>query len=55
MNLALMRKNTDVFPVLNPKEKMGYFKKHWSVALQEGVTKCVEEVVCASSPFDFGH
>jgi hypothetical protein len=40
----------DTFLVLNPKEKMGYFKKHWSVDLQEDVMKCIEEVVWASSP-----
>jgi hypothetical protein len=43
----------DVFLVLNPKEKMGYFKKHWSVNLQEDVIKCVEEVVCASFSLEF--
>lgn len=31
--------------VLNPKEKMSYFKKHWSMELQGEVIKCVEEVV----------
>ena len=31
--------------VLNPKEKMNYFKKHWSKELQGQVVKCVEEVV----------
>jgi hypothetical protein len=31
--------------VLNPKEKMKYFKKHWSKELQGQVIKCVEEVV----------
>lgn len=35
-----------MFLVLNPKEKVGYFKRHWSVDLQEAVMKCVEEVVC---------
>jgi hypothetical protein len=39
-----------MFLVLNPKEKLGYFKKHWSRELQEDVVKCVEEVVWASSP-----
>jgi hypothetical protein len=38
-----------MFLVLNPKEKLGYFKKHWSSDLQEDVVKCVEEVVWASS------
>jgi hypothetical protein len=32
---------------------MSYFKKHWSVNLQEDVMECVEEVVCANSPLDF--
>ena len=31
--------------VLNPKEKMSYFKKHWSTELQSDVKNCVEEVV----------
>jgi hypothetical protein len=31
--------------VLNPKEKMLYFKKHWSTELQSDVLKCVEKVV----------
>ena len=35
-----------VHPVLNPKEKMAYFKKNWSKELQGDVLKCVEEVVC---------
>jgi len=30
--------------ILDPKEKMTYFKKHWSIDLQEEVVKCVEEV-----------
>ena len=33
---------------LNPKEKLEYFKKHWSVDLQEAVATCVEDVVCAN-------
>jgi len=42
--------------ILNPKEKMDYFKKHWSVDLQEDVVKCAEEVVWASPPsLDFRH
>ena len=36
-----------MFLVLNLKEKMGYFKKHWSADLQEDIAKCVEEVVWA--------
>jgi len=38
----------DISLVLNPKEKMRYFKKHWSAELQEEVLKCVEEEVCIS-------
>ncbi|KAF8802671.1 hypothetical protein BYT27DRAFT_7215186 [Phlegmacium glaucopus] len=30
--------------ILNPKEKMSYFKKHWSTELQDDIVKCVEEV-----------
>ncbi|KAN0105652.1 hypothetical protein V8E52_010827 [Russula decolorans] len=30
--------------ILNPKEKMKYFKKHWSPELQDNVVECVEEV-----------
>ncbi|KIL66162.1 hypothetical protein M378DRAFT_10179 [Amanita muscaria Koide BX008] len=30
--------------ILNPKEKMSYFKKHWSTELQGDVMKCIEEV-----------
>ena len=37
---------TNLLLVLNPKEKMAYFKKHWSVELQGEVVKCAEEVVC---------
>ncbi len=36
---------TNIFLVLNPKEKMGYFKKHWPTDLHEDVLKCVEEEV----------
>jgi hypothetical protein len=32
-------------PVLDLKEKMAYFKEHWSINLQGKVIKCVEEVV----------
>ena len=40
----------DTIPlVLNPKEKLGYFKKHWSLELQEEVLECVEEEVYLSS------
>jgi hypothetical protein len=45
MVLSLTLYNTDMLLVLNPKEKMGYFKKHWSADLQEEVMKCVEEIV----------
>jgi hypothetical protein len=34
--------------VLDPKEKMGYFKKHWSTDLQDDVDKCAEAVVWSS-------
>jgi len=44
---------TDPCLVLNPKEKMWYFKKHWLVNLQEDVTKCMEEVVGSSSHLPF--
>jgi hypothetical protein len=37
--------DSDVHLVLNPKEKMGYFKKHWPVDVQDEVRKCVEEEV----------
>lgn len=30
--------------ILNPKEKMSYFKKHWSPELQGDVVECVEKV-----------
>jgi hypothetical protein len=39
--------------VLNPKEKMRYFKKHWSADLQEEVMKCVEEIVRSFLLFHF--
>jgi len=32
--------------VLNPKEKMAHFKKHWSEDLQQEVLDCAEEIVC---------
>jgi hypothetical protein len=34
--------------VLNPKEKMAYFKKHWSAELQEEVLKYIEDKACQS-------
>jgi hypothetical protein len=37
--------------VLNPKEKMVHFKKHWSEDLQQEVLDCAEEVVCGTSDF----
>ena len=49
--LSLNVKNTKILLVLNPEEKMKYFKKHWSVELQKDVANCVEEVVGASSVF----
>jgi hypothetical protein len=33
------------FAVLDPNEKLRYFKKHWSKELQDDVVECVEEVV----------
>jgi len=48
--LAYTLNITDTYLVLNPKEKMRYFKKHRPVDLQEDVTKCAEEVVGSSSP-----
>jgi hypothetical protein len=35
----------DMAPVLNPSEKMAYFKKNWSVELQNDITICAEDVV----------
>ena len=35
--------------VLNPQQKLGYFKKHWSADLQGDVVECAEVVVWASS------
>jgi hypothetical protein len=37
--------NVNTILVLDPKEKMRYFKKHWSSELQEDVVNCVEEIV----------
>lgn len=37
---------TNMSIVLNPREKIQYFKKHWSLELQEDIIKCAEEVVC---------
>jgi len=45
---------TNIFLVLNPKEKMGYFKKHWSTDLHEDVLKCVEEEVHSSPLLHLG-
>ena len=36
---------TNILLVLNPKEKMSYFKKNWPSDLHEDVLKCVEEEV----------
>ena len=43
----------DISLVLNPKRKMGYFKKHWSAELQEEVLKCAEEEVYLSTCLPF--
>jgi hypothetical protein len=51
--LAATQNTTDVFVVLNPKEKLGYFKKHWSPELQEDVATCTEEVVSTGVCFSF--
>ena len=45
LSLILHLDVSDIFLVLNPKEKMGYFKKHWSTELQEEVLKCIENEV----------
>jgi hypothetical protein len=34
------------FLVLNPKEKMAHFRKHWSEDIQQDVLDCAEDVVC---------
>jgi len=34
--------------VLNPREKMAHFQKHWSADLQEDVRECVQKAVCGS-------
>ena len=34
--------------VLNPNEKMGYFKKHWPAYLHDDVLKCVKGEVHSS-------
>jgi hypothetical protein len=36
---------SNVHVVLNPKEKMSHFKKHWSEELQDDVLTCLKEVV----------
>jgi len=47
--------NTDVFLVLNPNEKIGYFTKHWSVDLQEeDVVKYAEVAWVSSHESDLG-
>jgi hypothetical protein len=38
-------KDTNTIIVLNPSEKMAYFKKHWPADIQEDVMGCAEEVV----------
>ena len=37
--------NPNKCTVLNPKEKMVHFKKHWSEDLQQEVLDCAEEIV----------
>ena len=39
---------TDISLVLDPKEKMSYFKKHWPADLHDDVLKCVEKEVSPS-------
>ena len=36
---------SNLYLVLNPKEKMSHFKKHWSEDLQDDVLECLEKVV----------
>jgi hypothetical protein len=36
---------TNATTVLDPREKMKYFKKHWPADLQAEVKACCEEVV----------
>jgi hypothetical protein len=36
---------TNILLVLNPKEKMSYFKKNWPFDLHEDILKCVEKEV----------
>ena len=40
--------------VLNPREKMAYFKSQWSADLQDDVVKCVEDVV-GSVSYRYGY
>ena len=47
-SLCLSTENS-IHAVLNPKEKMAHFKKHWSEDLQQEVLDCAEEVVCGHS------
>jgi hypothetical protein len=47
------KQDVNSIPVLNPKEKMAYFKKHWSTELQDDVIECVEEVVRHACLFTF--
>jgi hAT family C-terminal dimerisation region len=50
----MLKQDINTIPVLNPKEKMTYFKKHWSPELQDDVVACLEEVVRhASLSFSF--
>ena len=48
-----LNKTLTPFLVLNLKEKMMYFKKHWSSELQDKVVKCVENVVHHTVLFTF--
>ena len=47
--MLVSKQDINTILVLNPKEKMRYFKKHWSSELQDDVIECVEEVVCHTS------
>jgi hypothetical protein len=49
--LLASKQDVNTIIVLNPKEKMRYFKKHWSPELQDDVIECVEEVVCHTHLF----
>ncbi|KAG6821421.1 hypothetical protein H0H92_001753, partial [Tricholoma furcatifolium] len=37
--------------VLNPREKLGYFKRHWPADLQDAVVKCIEDIVSSIAIF----